>query len=74
MEKLFRSAYYLVQAERPFRDFLKLLQLQEVNGLSFGQTYRNSTQCRVFVDFIAEEIRSTTEQALQKRRFQCVHG
>ena len=43
MEKLFRSAYYLVQAERPFRDFPNLMQLQEVNGLFFGQTYRNSS-------------------------------
>ena len=39
-----------MQAERPFRDFPKLMQLQEVNGLSFGQTYRNSTQCRAFVN------------------------
>lgn len=42
IETLLRSAYYLVQAERPFRDSPNLMQLQEVNGLSFGQTYRSS--------------------------------
>ena len=41
MEKLFRSVYYLVQTERPFRDFAYLVTLQECNGLSIGHTYRN---------------------------------
>ena len=72
MEKLFRSAYYLVQAERPFRDFANLMELQEVNGLSFGETYRNSKQCRTFVNFIAEEIRSNLIQALQREDFYSV--
>ena len=30
--------------------------LQEINGLSFGHTYLNDKQCRIFVGFIAEEI------------------
>ena len=74
MEKLFRSAYYLVQAERPFRDFANVMELQEVNGLSFGETNRNSKQCRTFVNFIAEEIRSNLIQALQREDFYSVHG
>ena len=45
MEKLFRAAYYLVLAERPFRDFAKLV-FQECNGLLFGHMYRNVVQCR----------------------------
>ena len=38
MEILFKSAYYLAQAERPFRDFEGLMELEEINGLSFGHT------------------------------------
>ena len=74
MEILFISAYYLVQGERPFRDFTGLMELQEINGLSFGQTYRNDKQCRVFVGFIAEEIRSNLVKQLQEQDFFSVFG
>lgn len=33
---------------------ISLMQLQEVNGLCFVQTYRNTTQCRAFVYDFAE--------------------
>ena len=56
MEILFRSVYYLVMAECPFRDFRGLMGQQEINGLSFSHTYLNDKQCRIFVEFIAEEI------------------
>ena len=58
-----------MQAERPFRDFARLMVLQECNGLSFGHTYRNSVQCRTFVHFIADEVRQTMAQALQREHF-----
>ena len=41
MEKLFRTAYYLALNERPFLDFDNILELQDLNGISVGQTYRN---------------------------------
>ena len=60
MEKLFRSAYYLVQAEHPFRDFPKLMQLQEVNGLSFGQT-STTVQALQKEDFFSVCMDSSTD-------------
>ena len=62
MEKLFLSAYYLVHVEHSFRDFAKLMILQECNGLSFGHTYCNSVQCRNFVHFMADKVRQTMVQ------------
>ena len=41
MEKLFRTAYYLALNGRPFLDFDNLLELEDLNGISVGQTYRN---------------------------------
>ena len=33
MKRLFNTGFYLVEADRPFRDFPALLQLQGLNGL-----------------------------------------
>ena len=58
-----------MQGECPFRDFTGLMELQEINGLSFGQTYPNDKQCRFFVGFIAEEICSNLVKQLQEQDF-----
>lgn len=57
MKSLFNTAFYLVAAERPFSDFPALLQLQRLNGLPLGKTYSNPKQARMFVHYIAEEMR-----------------
>lgn len=49
MNKLFTTAYYIADSERPFTDFPKLLHLQEKNGLSFGDAYHNDKSARTFV-------------------------
>ena len=69
MKRLFNSAFYLVVAERPFRDFPALLQLQGLNGLQVGRAYNSPNQARRFVHFIAEEIRKDLVDSLQKADF-----
>jgi len=59
----------LVVAERPFRDFPALLQLQGLNGLQVGRAYNSPNQARRFVHFIAEEIRKDLVETLQKADF-----
>ena len=69
MKRLFNTAFYLVSAERPFRDFPELLRLQRMNGVPLGQAYGNAVQARTFVHFIAEEIRSDLVLLLRKSSF-----
>ena len=69
MKKLFTTAFYLVYAERPFRDFPSLLSLQRLNGLQLGQAYSNHKQTRNFVHFIAEKSRLSFVHLLQNADF-----
>ena len=52
MTKLFRTAYYIAQSERPFSDFPALVELQDMNGLSLGDTYHTDKAARNFVEHI----------------------
>ena len=56
MKRLFNTAFYLVQAERPFSDFPGLLQLQARNGLSIGNAYCNEKQAKIFISFIVKSL------------------
>ena len=69
MKRLFNTVFYLVEAERPFRDFPALLQLQGLNGLQVGRAYNSPKQARRFLHFIAEEIRKDLVESLQKVDF-----
>ncbi|XP_052806605.1 zinc finger protein 862-like [Mya arenaria] len=52
LNKLFKTAYYVAAEERPFSDFPSLLQLQESNGLSLGDTYHNDKSAKNFIENI----------------------
>ena len=69
MKRLFNTAFYLVVAERPFRDFPALLQLQALNGVPVGRSYNSPKQARQFVYFIAEQMRKDLVGMLQNADF-----
>ena len=52
MTKLFRTAYYIAQSERPFSDFPALVELQDMHGLSLGDTCHTDKAARNFVEHI----------------------
>ena len=54
ISKLFRTAYYIAQAEKPLSDFCALCNLMESMTVELGLTYRNDKQAAQFVHFIAE--------------------
>ena len=56
MEKLFRAAYYLVKSNQPFKKFPLLLELEELEGLKFLDSYKNDKSVREFIMSIAEEL------------------
>lgn len=49
MDKLLRTAYYIVKKEKPFADFKELLQLQNYNGLSLWETYFNEKAAKELI-------------------------
>ena len=53
MEKLFHTAYAIAKKGRPFTDFVWMCELDEMKGLEIGETYRNHTQARNFISYIA---------------------
>ena len=53
LTKLFRTAYYLADKERPFTDFAGLIQLQNSNGADLGTTYTNDKAAQSFISSIA---------------------
>ena len=69
MRYLFNTAYYLIQAEHPFRDFSGILTLQRLNSVSLGNAYSNEMQAKVFVSFIAEDLRAQLVQLIDKSDF-----
>ncbi|XP_070566900.1 zinc finger protein 862-like [Ptychodera flava] len=68
IEKLFRTAYYLAIAERPFSDFPSLCTLQELNEVELGSAYKNDKQAYTFLHFIAEvqreELKSLVDRSV----------
>ena len=54
VSKLFKTAYYIAQAKRPFSDLCGLCNLMEAMSVKLGSTYRNDKQAALFVHFIAE--------------------
>lgn len=69
MDKLYRSAYYLVKKERPFSDFEPILELQELNGLKIGDRYRNDKGAKDFVCHIAEHYVDKLKSLLQNGNY-----
>lgn len=53
MDKLFQTAFYLAWKERPFTDFLDLLDLQTLNGVGLWGTYHNDKAAKEFINHIA---------------------
>ena len=69
IKRLFNTAFYLVQAERPYSNFPGLVELQARNGLTMGSAYCNEKQAKVFISFIAEEIRSKLVSLMASNEF-----
>ncbi|VDI00488.1 Hypothetical predicted protein [Mytilus galloprovincialis] len=56
IKKLITTAYFICNHEKPFTDFPRLVELQEVNGLDMGNFYRSDNACRRFIQYIYEDL------------------
>ena len=69
MLKLFNIAYFVAKEELPFTKFAKLCFLHERNNLELGRTYFNDHACRLFIEHIANVMRSELCTKLKASRF-----
>ena len=67
MKNHFSTAYYLAKNEKPFSDFPKLLDMQELNGLDVRKGYRTDRAAAIFIDFIAELMKR--KESLMKAKY-----
>jgi hypothetical protein len=54
---LFKTAYHVAVYEKPFTDFERLIELQNANGISLGDTYVNDKTAQKFISEIGGEYR-----------------
>ena len=69
MEKLFRTAHAIAKKGRPFTDLVWMCDLHQMKGLKIGETYRNRTQARNFVGYIAEIERNRIQAQFSNAEF-----
>lgn len=54
---IFRTAYYIAKYNRPFDDHLKLVQLQELNGIKLGITLHSRHSSTNIIQHISKEMK-----------------
>ena len=70
MKKLFTTAFYIAEKEKPFTDFLDLLLLQGINfGTKLNEHYASDKQAAVFISYIANEMRENLRSEIKKSEF-----
>ena len=66
---LFNTAYFIVKGNMAFLKFPDLMRLQRKNGLSILDNYINDKSCRMFVRWIAEELKREFRRDIDASRF-----
>jgi hypothetical protein len=56
LESLFKTAYSVVKAGKPFSDYELICEIQVENGLDLGENYRNINGCKTFAASIAQTL------------------
>ena len=60
MGKMFRATYYLVKSNQAFKKFTLLIELEELKGIKFLESYKNDKSvCEVIIN-IAENFKKVT--------------
>ena len=67
--KLFNTAFYVASREKPFSDFSSLLDLQRKNGVCLGEQYKSDMQCKLFIGYIADQMKDNLLGAIAAAHF-----
>ncbi|CAC5364605.1 unnamed protein product [Mytilus coruscus] len=74
LDKMFRTCQSIVLHDRPISDFIWSCEVDEMKGLSIGETYRNTNSAKVFVKSMAEVQFKNIEKVLSHAKFITVIG
>ena len=72
VQKLFRTAYMVACEQFSFKKYTKLVKLQQLNGVQFGNNYLNEIACANFITSIAEDLKEDLQTDIDKTRFMSV--
>ena len=71
---MFRTCHAMVKNNRPLSDFVWLYQLDEMKGMNVGQTYRNVTSAKMFINAIIEVEFNRVKSVITEGQFMCLIG
>ena len=66
--KVFCTAYYTAQADRPYTDHPELIRLQQVNGLNLGRVLHSNVTCTDIVNHIATQMRRSLVDTITSKK------
>ena len=62
-------AYFIAKEELSFKKYEKLINLEEMQGVSMGEAYRNDKSRGEFIDYLGKDIGDNLCSDLAKARF-----
>lgn len=69
MNSIFNTAYMVAKEDYSISDFEKICKLQKKNGLSLGETYMNDKAGKLFINYIAKDIRQEIRNDIEQSDF-----
>ena len=71
-KRKFEVAYFIAKDELSFKKYEKIINLEEIHGVSMGEAYRNDKSCGEFIDYLGKDISDNLSSDLAKTRFYSV--
>ena len=69
LQSLFRNAYFIAKESMAFLKYKKIFELQQLNGMSVGNTYLSNNACKRFIASIATDLKDDTKSDFNSARF-----
>ena len=69
--RVFRTAYYIAQNNRPYTDHSDLIELQELNDVKLDRVLHSNVICADIIDHISCEMRRAVIKAMIAANAQC---
>ena len=70
----FETAYFIAKIELPMTKYKQILDLEEHHKVPVSNPYRNSSQCGIFVDYMADDLARLTAKKIANANFLTFYG
>jgi len=74
IKKKFEIAYFLSKENFNFSKIGAICELEELHKVDLGEGYKNRHACAEFVEYIAQDLRQTLADTLQKGNYFSIQG